>query len=158
MNVKRVIIPVIMLLIIFIGSNSFVYATGSGSRSGTSITTDLDTTPDDDWVANSFSAAKEFLEEQTQNSWGIMKPIFDFLKNLIKGANRVLFVALTGLSIIALSIVGVRYIASGASPGQREIAKQSLHTIFIGMAFGFGAFAIWKIAMAIIKIMIGAFT
>ena len=112
---------------------------------------------DGSWVSEAFSATSTFMNEKATDFKGILSPGFTLFKNIVKGINRVLIVLLAGISTIALSITGVRYLASGASPNQREIAKQSLHTIFLGMAFGFGAFAIWKIAMAIITIMIEAF-
>ena len=92
------------------------------------------------------------MNEPTKDFKGILSPTFTLFQNIVKAINRVLIVLLAGISTIALSVTGVRYLASGASPEQRDIAKQSLHTIFIGMAFGFGAFVIWRVAMAIVSI------
>ena len=72
--------------------------------------------------------------------------------------NRVLLVALAGISTVALSITGIRYILSGGVPQQKENAKRSLRTIFTGMAIGFGAYMIWRIAMSIVTIIISAFS
>ena len=83
--------------------------------------------------------------------------MFKTFKNILQAANRILLVLLAGLSIIALSVTGIRYMMSGALPEQKEIAKQSLHTIFIGMAMGFGAYVIWRIAMSIVTLIIEAF-
>ena len=105
----------------------------------------------------SFSAASTFMNEPTKDFKGILSPTFTLFQNIVKAINRILIVLLAGISTIALSVTGVRYLASGASPEQRDIAKQSLHTIFIGMAFGFGAFVIWRVAMAIVSIMIASF-
>ena len=112
---------------------------------------------DDDWVSKAFSAASTFMNENATDFKGVLSSPFEFFKNTVKAINRVLIVLLAGISTIALSVPGVRYLASGASPEQRDIAKQSLHTIFIGMAIGFGAFVIWKIAMGIVSIMISSF-
>lgn len=137
---KRMLISTIILTIVFLSSsNTHVYASDGG------------------WVSNAFSAASSFMEEDTKDFKGILSPTFELFKDIVKAINRVLIVLLAGISTIALSVTGVRYLASGASPEQREIAKQSLHTIFIGMAFGFGAFAIWRIAMALVTIMIESF-
>lgn len=136
---KKKIITIIFIALIFIISNSYVYAS-------------------DDWVADAFSATQEFLDEPTKDVLGVVKPSFTFFQNIVKGFNRVLLVALAGISTIALSVTGMRYMASGASPDQRKQANQSLKTIFIGMAFGFGAYTIWRIAMAIIQIMMTSFT
>ena len=39
---------------------------------------------------------------------------------------------------------------------EKEEAKRNLHTVFIGMAIGFGAYAIWRIAISIVTIIIGS--
>lgn len=137
---KKIVISIILITIFFINSNSLVYAADDGN-----------------WVSEAFSAASDFLNEPTKDFKGILSPTFKFFQNVVKAINRVLIVLLAGISTIALSVTGVRYMASGASPGQREVAKNSLHTIFIGMAFGFGAYVIWRIAMAIVTIMITSF-
>ena len=138
---KKIVVSFILITIFFINSNSLVYAA------------------DDDggWVSDAFSAASTFLKEPTKDSLGILNPTFKFFQGIVKGINRVLIVLLAGISTIALSVTGVRYMASGASPEQRDVAKHSLHTIFVGMAFGFGAYVIWRIAMGIVAVIIGAF-
>lgn len=136
---KKIIISIIVIGIFLANSTQFVYAS------------------DDGWVQDAFSAASDFMyQTNVTDTTGVVKPIFETFKSLVKTVNIVLIVLLMGLSIIALSITGVRYIASGASPHQKEIAKQSLHTIFIGMAIGFGAYVIWRIAMSIIEVIMGA--
>lgn len=138
---KKIYVPVILLItMFFISSNAPVYADGDGN-----------------WVSESFSATSSFLNEPTKDFKGILGGIFSFFQGFVKGSTRILLVLLAGISTIALAITGVRYIASGASPGQREVAKKSLHTIFIGMGIGFGAYIIWKIAMALVKIIIQSF-
>ena len=138
---KKIVVSFILITIFFINSNSLVYAA------------------DDDggWVSDAFSAASSFLKEPTKDSFGILNPTFKFFQGIVKAINRVLIVLLAGISTIALSVTGVRYMASGASPEQRDVAKHSLHTIFGGLAFGFGAYVIWRLAMGIVAVIIGAF-
>jgi hypothetical protein len=146
---KKIFISTIAFIIIFLTSSiTSVYATDKSGKS---------TTDDGSWVSKAFSAASTFMNEPTKDFKGILSPTFTLFQNIVKAINRILIVLLAGISTIALSVTGVRYLASGASPEQRDIAKQSLHTIFIGMAFGFGAFVIWRVAMAIVSIMIASF-
>lgn len=135
---KNKVISIFIVSIILISSSHIVFAA------------------DTSWVNDAFSATGNFLNEPTEDTIGI-SPLFDMFKDIIKGANRTLIVLLAGISIIALSITGIKYILSGANPKKKEEAKQSLKTIFIGMAFGFGAFLIWKIAMAIVSLIISSF-
>ena len=146
---KKIFISTIANIIIFLTSSiTSVYATDKSGKS----TADVGS-----WVSKAFSAASTFMNEPTKDFKGILSPTFTLFQNIVKAINRILIVLLAGISTIALSVTGVRYLASGASPEQRDIAKQSLHTIFIGMAFGFGAFVIWRVAMAIVSIMIASF-
>lgn len=138
---KRIFIITILIMIFVLGSNQTTYAASSNN----------------DWVKNAFSAANKFMKEDATDELKIISPFFRTFQNIVKAANRILLVLLAGLSIIALSVTGVRYMLSGASPQQKEVAKQSLHTIFIGMAMGFGAYVIWRIAMSIVEIIIMAF-
>lgn len=152
---KKIVASILITIIFLITSVQYVYAVPtvgtdpSGSTSGS-------TSDDGSWVQNAFSAAKNFLTQSEVNDDLGISPMFNFIKSLIKAVNVILMVVLIGLSIIALSVTGVRYIASGASPSQKEIAKQSLHTICIGMAIGFGAYVIWRIAMSIVEIIISS--
>lgn len=136
---KKIIISIIIVMIFFINSNSIVYGAS------------------DTWVSEAFQAAHDFINEPTTDDLGIIDPLLKNFKNIVKGINITLLVLLSSLSVISLAVIGVRYIMSGASPHQREIAKQSLHTVFIGMVYGFGAYTIWKIAMGIVELIIGAF-
>ena len=146
---KKIFISTIAFIIIFLTSSiTSVYATDKSGKS---------TADEGSWVSKAFSAASTFMNEPTKDFKGILSPTFTLFQNIVKAINRILIVLLAGISTIALSVTGVRYLASGASPEQRDIAKQSLHTIFIGMAFGFGAFVIWRVAMAIVSIMIASF-
>lgn len=140
---KKIISFFVITIMIIINCNSLVLA-----AEGDNI--------DSNWVGDAFKATGSFLNEETKDTIGI-SPIFETFQGIVKGINRILIIALAGISIISLSITGVRYIASGASPHQREAAHQSLRTAFIGMAFGFGAYVIWRIAMGIVAIIIGSF-
>ena len=137
---NKVFFTMMIVIIFLVNSSQTIYAASS-----------------DDWVSDAFSAASKFMKEDANNDLKIINPIFKTFKNIIQAANRILLVLLAGLSIIALSVTGIRYMMSGALPEQKEIAKQSLHTIFIGMAMGFGAYVIWRIAMSIVTLIIEAF-
>ena len=138
---KKIFISINVIFIIFlICSGSFVYAADDSS-----------------WVSEAFSATSKFLKEKPKDTIGI-SPAFELFKNIIQGLNRVLRVAWAGISTIALAVTGVRYILAGASPTEEKAAKKSLKTIIIGMAIGFGAYAIWRIAMAIVTIIISSFS
>ena len=76
---------------------------------------------------------------------------------LVKAINKVLIVVLAGISAISLAIVGIRYITSVANARQQEKAKNDLHKTFRGMAYGFGAFFIWQIAMSVVRLIIEGF-
>lgn len=136
---KKIVITFITVIFIVALQSSFTYAASS-----------------DSWVKDAFSATSTFLNENTTDTIGISKP-FKLFKNLIKAINKVLLVALAGMSIIALSITGIKYILSSSSPDRQGEAKKSLKTIFIGMIIGFGAFTIWNIAISIINIIIDTF-
>ena len=131
---KKIVITFITVIFIVALQSSFTYAASS-----------------DSWVKDAFSATSTFLNENTTDTIGISKP-FKLFKNLIKAINKVLLVALAGMSIIALSITGIKYILSSSSPDRQGEAKKSLKTIFIGMIIGFGAFTI-----SIINIIIDTF-
>ena len=138
---KKIVIFLIIVISIFT-SQSFTYAAESKEN--------------DNWVSDAFSATGKFLNETSEDTIGIKKP-FELFTNIIKAVNRILIVVLAGLSMIALSVTGIRYILGGNNATQQSNAKSSLKSIFIGMAIGFGAFTIWKIAIAIVKIIIGTF-
>lgn len=113
------------------------------------------------WVQKAFDATKNFLEGNGEEpATGAVAEIGNSLltefNRIIKSINRVLIVLLFGISTISLSVTGIRYIFAADNPNKKEAAKHNLHTAFIGMAYGFGAFTIWSIAMQIIKIIIGA--
>lgn len=108
------------------------------------------------WVTDAFSAAKSFINEKPKAQWDWESKGFNTLKDIVKAVNRVLITLLAGLSMLSLTIIGVRYILAGASPEQQQIAKKNLGTLFMGMVYGFGAFIIWNIAMGFVEIIIDA--
>lgn len=115
---------------------------------------------DSNWISKALSAAKNFLlgEIDTSTSTGEnVNKVLVTARQIIRGINNVLLVLLGGLSAVSLSVVGIRYIASGALPEQKRVAIESLHTVFKGMAIGFGAFLIWRIAMGFVNIIFNSF-
>ena len=141
MKKKIVIILFILGCILFIMPQNISMGANERDAAKAGATTDSrigDITPDN-WVQKAFGSAKSFLEEDTT-----------------RALNRILLVALFGISTISLSIIGVKYMTSGGTPHKKEEAKKNLHTLFIGMAYGFGAFIIWRVAMALVGMIIGS--
>lgn len=156
---KKVIVSFLIIIMFLTNSAQYVWAahTKGTDGSGSGSASESKEQEEESWVKKAFSAASSFMNDSEVNDdLGVVKPVFERFKSIVKSINAILMVLLMGLSIIALSVTGVRYIASGAAPHQKETAKQSLHTIFIGMAIGFGAYVIWRIAMSIVEIMIDA--
>lgn len=126
-------------------SNTFVYA---------------ETVTENNWVKKAFSAAHSFLTENVELDGNANAPekmvgnMLTVFKDIVKAANKILLVALFGISAISISIIGVRYIISLNDSKAIKEAKEKLHTTFIGMAYGFGAFLIWNIAMSMVTIII----
>lgn len=141
MKFKKIMISIIIVTIFFlINFNKTVYAA-------------------DTWVQDAFDAANSFLKDtEVEDDLGIFETLLIQFKNIIKGVNIVLLVLLAGLSIIALAVVGIKYIMAGGSPHQKEEAKKSLHTVFIGMIYGFGAYVIWTTSMQVVELIMGAFS
>ena len=138
---RKIVFSIIMMIIFVISSTQFVYAVPQEKT----------------WVQDAFGDVQSFFGETVEDKTGIASPILNFFSNIIKGINIVLLVVLFGLSAISLSITGVRYIISGSSPGERKVAKDNLKKAFKGMAIGFGAYVIWRVAMGFVNIIIGAF-
>lgn len=110
------------------------------------------------WVTDAFKAAKSFLSEsEVEDELGVLEPWMLVFSDIVKAINRVFIIILAGLSIISLSIVGIRYIMSSYKPTEKGKAQQDMHLVFKGMFYGFGAFAIWRIAISIINLIIGSF-
>ena len=107
-----------------------------------------------DWISDAFQAVKSFFNEDVKDDLGIVATPLDFFRSVIKGINRILLVLLAAISSISLAIVGIRYLMSTNSAEQQKKAVKDLHTTFKGMAFGFGAFFIWRIAMGIVEVII----
>ncbi len=140
---KKIFLSIVLVVVtLSIYSNHQVYGNESDSSE-----------EENTWVSEAFNATSSFLNEETKDTIGI-SPLFEMFKNIIKAVNRVLIVLLAGISMIALSLTGIKYVMGGASPQKKEEAKKSLYTIFMGMALGFGAFFIWKIVITIINIVI----
>ena len=110
------------------------------------------------WISEAFAAVRNFFSDtEVTDDLGMLKPWMLVFGDIVRGVNRVLIVALAGLSAISLSIVGIRYIISTYDPKSKKRAKHDLHVVIRGMAIGFGAFAIWKIAMSIIRLILSTF-
>lgn len=146
-----ILIAVIFIIQIF--PINYVLARDPDAPTSSGSTTDQNT-----WVKDAFTDAKNFMEEQPSQVFGFENKILKFFRNIIKGVNLVLLVTLFGISSIAVSISGFRYLVSGAAPEQRNAARNGLRKTFVGMAYGFGAYTIWVISMNIVKIIIGTFT
>ena len=110
------------------------------------------------WVETAINQAKSFFKEPVTvpEELGFVPKLFKQFKKAIKTINMVLLILLAGISIIAFAIVGIRYIAGGASPEQHRIARISIKKIFIGMIYGFGAFFIWNITISIIQAILNS--
>ena len=109
------------------------------------------------WVEDAFSATKSFLTGEVIDNTGIAGNLLEIFTIIVKAINRILLVVLASVSAIALSLVGIRYIQGISNPGAVGKAKKDLHTVFKAMLYGFGAFFIWRIAMAIVSVIINAF-
>ncbi len=141
---KKVIMTIFIIISILFTSTQIVYA-------------------DETWVDKAFSATKDFMKEpisetdtlKTSEGKGIITEVLSTFKDIIKSINTILLVVLAWLSAISITITGARYILSGSSPNQKAIAGRNLKTAFKGMAFGFGAFIIWRVAMGLVLLVIG---
>ena len=157
-----------MIILILINTTYYsVYAIypdvrdGTASGNSNSSSSSSSGVTESNWVQKAFSAAHSFLTENIDlNSNSASAPekmvggMLTVFRDVVKAANKVLLVALFGISAISISIIGVRYILSRNNPTAIGRAKGDLHTTFIGMAYGFGAFIIWNIAMSIVTIII----
>lgn len=110
------------------------------------------------WISDAFQAASEFFHDsEVTDELGMLEPWMIVFSDIVRAVNRVLIIALAGLSIISLAVVGIRYIMSAYQPSQKEKAKEDLHTVFKGMCYGFGAFTIWRIVMLVVRLIIDSF-
>lgn len=159
-------ISIILICVIFIDINisTTVYAEKVKDeslpvRSGTGTATGTQNGSSDSgsWISDAFSAASSFFSEDVNDEMGIIEKPLNLFSDIVKAINKILIVALAGISAISLSIVGIRYIISIDKPKQQEKAKDDLHTTFRGMAYGFGAFFIWQIAMSVVRLIIESF-
>ena len=136
-------------------SNSTNSTSSTGKKSTKGSSTEVD---EYSWVSEAFNATKNFFtDSEVVDEIGVLEPWMIIFTDIVRAVNRVLTILLAGLSIISLSIVGVRYIMSAYKPSAKDQAKKDLHLVFTGMFYGFGAFAIWKIVMSIVKVIIQNF-
>lgn len=145
MKYKKFSIFVVMLIVlVIIPTNEQVYASDSGNVQ---------------WVQDAFNATGSFLEENFSNvdvlnldSWFV--PLITVPLKII---NRVLIVALFGLSTVALSYCGIQFIIHSDNPSRQKDARENIRTTFIAMGYGFGAYLIWSVAMQIVTLILGQF-
>ena len=144
MNNYKIFILVIFIFILVIVPSNYTYCENE----------------DEKWVKDAFNATGSFFNEDITahdplklDSW-----LLPFFENIIKLINRILLIALFGLSAVALSYCGLQYILTADGPNQKLDARKNIRTTFIGMFYGFGAYAIWGIAMQVIKVIIGSFS
>lgn len=164
MKLKKFISSIMIVFLLFtISANHFAYATleeshSSGQQELPIMRVANEGEEEQSWVQKAFSEAYAFLNEtEVEDDLGIFGNLLVQFRNIVRGINVVLLVLLAGLSTIALAIVGIRYIMAGNSPENREAAKKGLHTVFTGMIYGFGAYAIWTMSIGIVTLIIGAF-
>lgn len=117
------------------------------------------TDDDETWIRDAFRAVNSFLTEDISslNTFGAGDRLIDFFTTIIKWVNTILVVTLFSLSAIALSYNGVKYILASDNPNELSNVKKNFRTIFTGMAYGFGAWTIWGIAMKIVTLIIKSF-
>ncbi len=137
---KKIVIPILVIIIFLSTSNSIVYA-------------DANT-----WVQDAFDATHSFINEKPKLSdrMSFLNSFLNFFRKLIRTINYILLVILGALSIISLSITGIRYIIALNNPNRLQNARNNLHTVFLGMFIGFGAFIIWRLAMGVIELILSA--
>lgn len=109
---------------------------------------------DTSFVSEAFEATENFLKEDVEDKDGRITDVFNLIKKIIKAINRLLIIVLGALSMISLTIIGIKYIMSSTTAGRLSEAKKELKTVVIGMAFGFGAYTIWLIGISIVEIII----
>lgn len=135
---KKVFISVLIIIFFILNTTSIVNAAAST------------------WVKDAFSSTKSFLNQTSvEEKLGFENDIFTFIKEMIKSINVILLIILGAVSTIAISVTGIKFILA-AGPGQKADAQKSLKTAFIGMCFGFGAYAIWSLGISIVMLIVGA--
>jgi len=114
---------------------------------------------DGTWIRDAFRAVYSFLTEDISslNTFGAGDRLIDFFTTIIKWVNTILVVTLFSISAIALSYNGVKYILASDNPNELSNVKKNFRTILTGMAYGFGAWTIWGIAMKIVTLIIKSF-
>ena len=158
---KKTYKVLMIIIIILICNCSLVYANDNTIKDSES---EDDSYVGTGWISKAFEEARKFLKGEEDEDYdptfddqtGLVNVFLDAFKRGIKVVNVVLLVALFGISTIALSVVGIRFIITGAIPTQREQAQRDLHTIFFGMLYGFGAYTIWTVSMKLLELIISA--
>lgn len=151
---KKVLLKIALVFFIFNMFYFISYTSHADADKTETITEQVDSTS---WITDAFSATRNFFSDEVTDDLGFVEPWMVVFSDIVRAINRVLIILLAGLSIISLTIVGIKYIMSPYQAARKEEAKQSLHTVFKGMGYGFGAFAIWKIVMSIVKVVIESF-
>lgn len=111
---KKIVLIIILFLLISMIINTYIYVYAS-----TSVT-------DIDGVIESMSGAKEAATGSGSNIPKIINTIIGLLQ-----------VAGTGISIIVVTILGIKYLM--ASPSEKADTKKSIFPIIIGCVLLFGA-------------------
>lgn len=111
---KKIVLIIILFLLISMIINTYIYVYAS-----TSVT-------DIDGVIESMSGAKESASGSGSNIPKIINTIIGLLQ-----------VAGTGISIIVVTILGIKYLM--ASPSEKADTKKSIFPIIIGCVLLFGA-------------------
>ena len=156
-KVKIIYILVIIILLLTVSFPSIVYSADNHDVYH-QIKDEKEEAEATSWISEAFAAVRNFFADtEVTDDLGMLNPWMLVFGDIVRGINRILIVALAGLSIISLSIVGIRYIISTYDPKAKGRAKKDLHIVFKGMFIGFGAFAIWKIAMSIIRLILSTF-
>ena len=156
--VKIINITVIIILLLTVSFPTIVYSSSDNHEVYHQLKEDKAKEEATSWISEAFAAVRNFFSDtEVTDDLGMLKPWMLVFGDIVRGVNRVLIVALAGLSAISLSIVGIRYIISTYDPKSKKRAKHDLHVVIRGMAIGFGAFAIWKIAMSIIRLILSTF-
>lgn len=137
---KKIVIPILAIIIFLAMSTNTVYA-------------DANT-----WVQDAFNATRSFINEtpRVSDRLSFLNNLLNFFTKLVRTVNYILLVTLGALSIISLAITGVRYITALNNPTRLQNARNNLHTVFLGMCIGFGAFIIWNVTMGIIELILSA--
>lgn len=136
---KKIVFSIFIIITLIVSLNQITYAATEGSNN---------------FFSEAVDATKKFLNEDPKDVPQGAEDAFSEAKKIIVTINRILTVALLGLSIVALSVVGIKFIIGGADAKSKAQAKNDLKTVMIGLAFGLGAYTIWSLGISIINLVI----